>query len=88
MAELDTGIAELLAKKAERKVSAEERRKERSDKGEVNYLQLERSEHGLYSVRYVGGGLVPKCLNQFFTHKQKLLDTVQSHYGNLDLVRE
>lgn len=85
---LDTGIEELLAKKAERKQAAEERRKERSDKGEVNYLIIERSEHGLYSARYSAGGQVPEILRGYFTHKPKLLDAIAQYYGNLDLVKE
>lgn len=87
-AELDTGIAALLAKKAERDEFRKERRKERADKGEVNYLQIDRTEHGLYYARYTEGGNVPACLRNLFTRKQHLLDVVKSYYGNLDLVKE
>lgn len=88
VAELNTGIAELLAKKAERDDARKERRKERADKGEINYLQIERTEHGLYYARYTEGGNVPRCLDQYFTHKGKLLDAINGYYGSLSIVKE
>jgi hypothetical protein len=81
-------IEQLLAKKAERKVAAEERKKERADKGEVNKLVIERTEHGLYFARYSAGGQVPDSIKGLFTHKPKLLDAVQQHYGDTSVVAQ
>lgn len=85
---LDTGIEEILARKAERVAAREERKKERADKGEVNKLILERNETGLYMVRYKAGGLPPESLRGYFTHKYKLLDMVRQHYGDTSIVEE
>lgn len=85
---MDTGIEELLAKKAVKKQEAQERRKERSDKGEVNKLVIERTEHGLYFAKYAMGGPVPDLIKGLFTHKPKLLDAVKQHYGDTSLVSE
>ena len=84
----DTGIAAILEKKAAKQAAAEERKKERADKGEVNNLALERDEFGLYYVRYTAGGLVPEILRDKFTHKATILGVIRSHYGNTDLVVE
>lgn len=86
--ELNTGIEEILARKAERKVAAEERKKERADKGEVNKLLLERTDTGLYYVRYKAGGNPPESCRGFFTHKWKLFDVIKAHYGSLDIVEK
>jgi hypothetical protein len=84
----DTGIAAILEKKAIKQAAAEDRKKERADKGEVNTLALERDEFGLYYVRYTAGGLVPEVLRNKFTRKAAILDVVRAHYGNTDLVVE
>jgi hypothetical protein len=70
---MDTGIDLILQRKAEKLQAADERRKERSDKGEVNHLLISRSPTGLYQCRYEKGPL-PDELKGFFTNKKRIID--------------
>lgn len=83
---MDTGIEELLAKKAEKKIAAIQRKAEKEEKGIINKLLIERNDVGLYSVRYKEGGPVPDVLKTMFTRKDKLIDAVRQHYGSTDLL--
>lgn len=85
---MDTGIAEILEKKADRVAKAAERRKERSDKGEENKLLIERNEYGFYTVRYKEGGQVPEHMRAPYTRRQRLIDDIVAYYGDTRLVLE
>jgi hypothetical protein len=70
---MNTGIDQILAKKAEKVAAVEERRKERADKGEVNHLLIQRTPTGLYQCRYEKGPL-PDELKCMFTQKRFIVD--------------
>lgn len=78
----DSGIGAILEKKAQKQAE----KAQRADAGKVNRIAIEQDEFGHYTARYTEGGLVPEILRDKFTRKQMVLDRIQQHYGNLDLV--
>lgn len=77
---MDSGIAELLERKAIKKYQKE---LEIESKGAPKQpLLLERMPTGLYYVRYERGP-IPNAFKGFFTHKQRIRDLCREY--NLEL---
>lgn len=71
---LNTGISELLERKAEKVAAAKARKEQREEEGVVNALVIEREPTGLYFARYSLSGPMPEELRGRFTSKQRILD--------------
>ena len=71
---MNTGIDQILAKKAEKVAARQERAAEREKSGEVNELIIDKAPSGLYFARYSLAGRIPDDLKGFFTRKQHILD--------------
>ena len=71
---LDTGIAELLERKAERDAAKKQRKEDRVEAGIINSLLIEREPSGLYYTRYALSGPVPEELKGKFTSKHRILE--------------
>lgn len=70
---MSEALDKIMAKAAEKKQAAKERKEEREEKGIVNKLIIERTPMGLYECRYSMRGQVPDELKGWFTRKERIL---------------
>lgn len=66
-------LDKIMAKAAEKKQAAKDRKEDREEKGIVNKLVIERTPMGLYECRYSMRGQVPDELKGWFTRKDRIL---------------
>jgi len=70
---MSEALDKIMAKEAEKKQAAKERKEEREEKGIVNKLIIERTPMGLYECRYSMRGQVRDELKGWFTRKERIL---------------
>ncbi len=73
----DTPYDRVMAKAAEKKAAAKERKEQREEDGIVNTLLIDRTPNGLYAVRYSYSGPVPDELKGLFTRKDRIVAIAQ-----------
>lgn len=73
----DEVFDKVMAKGKER----QEKQKERKENPTEKKLEVERTDTGLYTVRYEGGGPLPEVLRTTYTSLYKLKQAVVAHYG-------
>jgi len=72
--DLKDAYDKVMAKAAEKKQAAKERKEQKEEEGIVNHLVVDMTPAGLYSVRYEFRGNIPEELKGFFTRKDRILN--------------
>ena len=78
---------DIWAKKAEKKVAAEERKKDKEENGVINRLLVERLPMGLYHCRYELGGPIPTEFAGLFTNITRIKSLAIRRWGNEDKLK-
>lgn len=73
MDDVKTPYDKVMAKAAEKKQAAKERKEEREASGVVNELVIESTPNGLFTVRWALAGNIPTELKGWFTRKDRIL---------------